>query len=163
MQYYYSYQTPIGDIWIVEEDNFIVKLKYEIDVKGIKEMETPLIKTTYHQLTEYFNGKRKTFDLPLKLKGTKFQQQVWSALQTIPYGEVWSYKHLAEVIENPRACRAVGNANNHNPVAIIVPCHRVVGIDGELVGYAGGLKIKKQLLDIEQNEITEVIRIIDIY
>ena len=162
MQYYYSYHTSIGEIWIVEEDGFIVNVKYTLDISNIKERETPLIKKTYHQIAEYLKNKRETFDIPLRLKGTKFQQRVWAALQTIPYGEVWSYKHLAKVIDCPKGCRAVGNANNRNPIAIIIPCHRVVGINGELVGYAGGINIKKQLLDIEQNENTEVVRIIDI-
>ena len=161
MQYFYSYQTPVGEICIVEEDNFILKIKFREDVHDAK-METPLIKKTYNQLMEYFKGKRKNFDIPLKLKGTAFQKRVWAALQTIPYGEVWSYKHLAEAIGCPKGCRAVGNANNRNPIPIIVPCHRVVGIDGELVGYAGGINLKRQLLDIEQNETTEIIRVIDI-
>ena len=152
MQYYYSYQTPMGEIFIVEEDDFIVKIKYK-EVNGIEKRETQLIKNTYHQLTEYFNGKRKVFDIPIKLSGTIFQQKVWSALQTIPYGEVWSYKHLAEVVDCPKGCRAVGMANNRNPVSIIVPCHRVVGINGDMVGYATGIDIKRWLLDIERNAI----------
>ena len=142
----------MGEIFIVEEDDFIVKIKYK-EVNGIEKRETQLIKNTYHQLTEYFNGKRKIFDIPIKLSGTTFQQKVWFALQTIPYGEVWSYKHLAEVVDCPKGCRAVGMANNRNPVSIIVPCHRVVGINGDMVGYATGIDIKRWLLDIERNAI----------
>ena len=116
----------------------------------MEKKETDLIKATYQQLTEYFAGKRKSFDIPIKLKGTEFQQQVWSALQTIPYGDVWSYKRLAETVGSPKGYRAVGMANNRNPISIIVPCHRVLGIDGKLVGYAGGIDKKRKLLEMEQ-------------
>jgi len=152
MQYYYPYQTPIGNIWIVEDSNYIVKINYKIDIHDMEKKETELIKKTFQQLMDYFAGKRRSFDIPIKLTGTKFQMQVWEALQTIPYGETWSYKHLAETVGNPKGCRAVGLANNRNPISIIVPCHRVVGIKGDLVGYAGGIDTKKYLLDIEQNK-----------
>ena len=102
------------------------------------------------QLTEYFSGSRKTFDLPLNLGGTEFQAKVWQALQTIPAGETRSYKDIAVMIGKPGASRAVGMANNRNPVSIIVPCHRVIGQDGSLVGYAGGLAIKQYLLEHEK-------------
>lgn len=101
------------------------------------------------QIREYLEGKRKVFDLPLNLKGTEFQQKVWSALTKIPYGETRSYKEIAEVIGNPRSCRAVGMANNRNPISIIIPCHRVIGSDGKLVGYGGGIEQKKRLLELE--------------
>jgi len=150
MIYYYSYQTPIGEIWIGEKDGFIVMIKFKIDANGMEKEETPIIKTTFYQLTEYFNGKRKTFDVPIKTIGTKFQQKVWAALQTIPYGEVWSYKRLADRVGCPKGYRAVGMANNRNPISIIVPCHRVVGINGDLVGYASGVDKKRYLLEKEQ-------------
>ncbi|MDR2410944.1 MAG: methylated-DNA--[protein]-cysteine S-methyltransferase [Bacteroidales bacterium] len=149
MRHYY-YQTAAGQICIVEDDNSIVNIKYKIEINQGEEQETSLIKESYRQLVEYFDGKRKEFDLPLKLRGTPFQQKVWSALQTIPYGEVWSYKRLAESVGSPKGYRAVGMANNHNPISIVVPCHRVIGSDGSLVGYAGGLDRKKLLLEIEQ-------------
>jgi methylated-DNA-[protein]-cysteine S-methyltransferase len=149
MRHYY-YQTPAGKICIVEDDNSIVNIKYQIEISYGEEQETSLIKETYRQLVEYFDGKRKEFDIPLKLRGTPFQQKVWSALQTIPYGEVWSYKRLAETVGSPKGYRAVGMANNRNPISIVVPCHRVIGSDGSLVGYAGGLDRKKYLLEIEQ-------------
>ena len=152
MPYYYPYQTPFGEIWIVEENNFIVKIKYKIDFCGMEKKETALMQQTNQQLTEYFAGKRKKFDIPIKLIGTKFQMQVWEALQTIPYGEIWSYKRLAETVGSPKGYRAVGMANNRNPISIIVPCHRVVGINGALVGYAGGINKKKYLLDLEQKK-----------
>ncbi|MDR1459196.1 MAG: methylated-DNA--[protein]-cysteine S-methyltransferase [Bacteroidales bacterium] len=148
---HYDYQTPFGSIWIAEENHSIVRIKYKIGNSNMAKKETELIQETYKELGEYFSGKRKTFDVPIQLIGTPFQKRVWSALQTIPYGEVWSYKQLAEAVDLPKGFRAVGMANNQNPISIIVPCHRVIGIDGNLVGYAGGLDIKRKLLEIEQN------------
>lgn len=104
---------------------------------------------TYDQLQEYFFGKRKTFDLPLAIEGTEFQIKVWKALSEIPYGTTCSYKDIAIKIGNCKASRAVGMANNKNPIPIIVPCHRVIGASGKLVGYAGGLNIKQKLLNVE--------------
>lgn len=101
------------------------------------------------QLKEYFNGELSSFDLPLAATGTEFQQKVWHALTTIPYGETWSYQDLANAIDNPKAVRAVGLANGKNPISIIVPCHRVIGKNGKLTGYAGGIECKKGLLDAE--------------
>lgn len=112
--------------------------------------ETMLLKEAKNQLTEYFEGKSKHFDIPLAPYGTEFQKTVWEALQTIPYGETRSYKQIAEKTGNPKAARAVGMANNRNPIAIFIPCHRVIGADGSLVGYASGLSIKKYLLELEQ-------------
>nr|WP_238928454.1 methylated-DNA--[protein]-cysteine S-methyltransferase [Vibrio sp. S17_S38] len=101
------------------------------------------------QLKKYFNGELSSFDLPLAAVGTEFQQKVWQALTTIPYGETWSYQDLANAIDNPKAVRAVGLANGKNPISIIVPCHRVIGKNGKLTGYAGGIECKKGLLDAE--------------
>lgn len=112
--------------------------------------ETPLIRKAAKQLNEYLAGKRKAFDLPLEPEGTPFQKAVWKALTGIPYGSTRTYKDIAESIGNPKACRAVGMANNKNPIAILIPCHRVIGTDGKLVGYAGGLDIKKKLLELEK-------------
>ena len=150
MQYYYTYETIVGNIIITEEENHIIMIKFKEDVEGAVKKNTPLITEAINQLTQYFEGKRQTFDLPLKLNGTVFQKKVWEALQRIPYGQVWSYKRLAEEIGNPKACRAVGMANNRNPISIVVPCHRVIGSDGSLVGYATGVKKKRYLLDLEQ-------------
>lgn len=102
-----------------------------------------------HQLGQYFAGERREFELPLDLRGTDFQRQVWQALQVIPYGEVVSYKWIASHIGSPSAVRAVGGANNRNPVSVIVPCHRVIGMNGQLVGYGGGLHRKELLLELE--------------
>jgi len=118
--------------------------------KGYEKKETPLIKKAALQFGEYFKGKRKSFNLPLTLQGTAFQMKVWNALKKIPYGKTISYGELAAMIGNPKACRAVGMANNRNPIAIIIPCHRVIGCDGSLTGYGGGLKLKQQLLELEK-------------
>lgn len=117
---------------------------------GFALSETALIKEAAKQLNEYLEGNRKVFDIPLELEGTPFQKLVWKALQDIPYSETRSYREIAESIGRPKACRAVGMANNKNPVAIFVPCHRVIGSDGKLVGYAGGMDIKEKLLDLEK-------------
>lgn len=149
MFYNYSYKTIIGTITICSDDNAIVRLDFGSTDDFTKKI-TPVIKETYRQLDEYFNRERKKFDLPLSLiKGTDFQKKVWSALCDIPYGKTRSYKQIAEAIGNDKACRAVGNANNKNNIPIIIPCHRVIGTDGSLVGFAGNLDIKQKLLDIE--------------
>lgn len=109
----------------------------------------PYVNAAATQLTEYLNGRRRDFDLPLDLRGTSFQLQVWKELRGIPYGTVTSYKAVAEQIGNPKAVRAVGGANNRNPLPVVVPCHRVIGSGGSLVGYGGGLDIKKSLLRLE--------------
>ena len=106
-----------------------------------------------HQLVEYFENKRESFDLPIDLYGTPFQKLVWQSLLTIPYGEVRSYKDIAIQISAPKAVRAIGGANHQNPVPIIVPCHRVIGTNGNLVGYGGGVEIKKFLLELEGYKI----------
>ena len=114
------------------------------------ERTTPVLKLARTQLEEYFAGKRRTFDVPLAPRGTGFQQIVWRALLAIGYGETWSYGQLARAIGRPAASRAVGAANGRNPLAIIVPCHRVIGANGTLTGYGGGLPAKKWLLQHEQ-------------
>ena len=113
--------------------------------------ETPLLREAAKQIGEYFSGTRKAFDLPLSYHGTPFQMADWGALLTIPYGETRSYRDIAEQIGNPKAYRAVGMANNRNPIGIIIPCHRVIGHDGGMVGYGGGLPIKTYLLELERN------------
>jgi methylated-DNA-[protein]-cysteine S-methyltransferase len=149
--YIYFYDSPIGTLGIAESDNAISRIYFgKENLHGCSIKETPLIKKAAAQLTEYFAGKRKVFDLPLKLNGTEFQRSVWNALLAIPYGETRSYKEIAEYIRNPRACRAVGMANHQNPLAIIVPCHRVVEHGGGLGGYAGGLDVKRYLLSLEK-------------
>jgi len=151
MNYAYYYDTKIGKIGIVENGTSITHVEFrEIGLKDININETPLIKEAFKQLSEYLNGERKIFDLPLDPLGTVFQMKVWKALQEIPYGATCSYKNIAEKIGNVKACRAVGMANNRNPISIIIPCHRVIGANGKLVGYGGGLDIKERLLNMEK-------------
>lgn len=148
---FYLEDTPAGTLTIAADDNALKAVSFgKVLVENAEIKETPLIKNTIKQLNEYFEGKRKTFDLPLAPDGTAFQQKVWQALQTIPYGETYSYKDIAEAVKSPKGFRAVGMANNKNHIAIIIPCHRVIGANGKLVGYAGGLDIKVKLLEIEE-------------
>ncbi len=151
MKNYFVYNMEIGNIIITDNGEEITGIhfdRYEIP-KDFVEKATDLIKETKSQLDEYFNGKRYNFNIPLNLEGTDFQKSVWKALEEIPYGETKSYSEIAEYIGNPKACRAVGLANNKNPISIIIPCHRVIGKNGKLVGYGGGLDIKEKLLKLE--------------
>jgi methylated-DNA-[protein]-cysteine S-methyltransferase len=148
----FFYKYPVCLLGIAEEAGAITRVFFakEKTLPGFALTETPLIKKAAVQLDEYFKGKRKLFDLPLSLKGTDFQRSVWEALQKVPYGETCCYVDIAERIGRPKACRAVGMANNRNPIVIIVPCHRIIGKDSSLTGYGGGLDIKKHLLDLEK-------------
>ena len=149
MKYMYHYDFPVGRFYIAESGGAITDVVTR-PVIGAIEKETPLISQAASMLREYFDGKRKLFDgLPISFEGTEFQKKAWNALLEIPYGETRSYKEQAEAIGNAKACRAVGAANGKNPISIIVPCHRVVGSDKSLVGYGGGLDVKKALLDLE--------------
>ena len=151
MKNVFYYNTPIGIISITDNGKCIIAIDFGKTVsEGIEIKETDIIKETYKQLNEYFNGKRKEFNIPLEMEGTDFQKSVWNALRNIPYGETCSYKDIAAMIGNEKASRAVGMANNKNPIPIIVPCHRVIGANGKLVGYGGGLELKTKLLDIEK-------------
>jgi methylated-DNA-[protein]-cysteine S-methyltransferase len=153
MTNYFIYQTPIGKVAIAEEAGAVTALCTEKGFskkkKGAVLRETPLLRRAAKQLNDYFEGKLKKFDLPLNPKGTSFQKEVWQALTKIPYGKTVSYKDMAEKIKNPKAARAVGGANNKNPIFIVIPCHRVIGADGRLTGYACGLDTKKFLLAVE--------------
>ena len=122
----------------------------QITIEEETEEETPVLARARRQLEEYFAGERKAFELPLSARGTPFQKRVWDELLKIPYGETITYGELAARIGNPKAGRAVGMANHHNPISIIVPCHRVIGARGKLVGYGGGLDLKERLLAFEK-------------
>ena len=148
MIYQYSYETILGPVTFVEEDGALLAISTHRSFEGMVQ-ETGLIKEAHLQFSEYLKGERKEFDIPFRMKGTKFQKQVWTALCEIPYGETRSYKQIAEAIGNPKAVRAVGMANNRNPLLVVVPCHRVIGSNGQLVGYAGGLDKKECLLRLE--------------
>lgn len=154
MVYQFTYETILGSVTFVEEDGALLAITTHRSYEDI-EQETALIKEAYRQLSEYLKGERKAFDLPLKPRGTDFQKRVWRALCDIPYGETRSYKQIAEAIGNPKAVRAVGMANNRNPITIIVPCHRVIGANGKLVGYGGGLEMKEFLLRLEKVSISK--------
>lgn len=145
------YNTPIGKIGFTEDGQAITSVDFiseDVDIDTTV-AETELLAAAYKQLTEYLNGERKEFTLPLNPSGTPFQKKVWEVLRSIPYGETLSYKEVAEKAGNPKASRAVGMANNRNPIPVIIPCHRVIGADGKLVGYGGGLPTKVKLLTLE--------------
>lgn len=150
MIYQFIYETVLGSVTFVEEDGALLAITTHRSYEGVIQ-ETPLIQEAHRQLAEYLKGERQTFDLPLNPKGTDFQKRVWRALCDIPYGETRSYRQIAEAIGNPKAVRAVGMANNRNPITIVVPCHRVIGADGKLVGYGGGLEMKEFLLRLEKS------------
>jgi methylated-DNA-[protein]-cysteine S-methyltransferase len=153
MKNFFLYKLKGINIGIVEEGMAIAEVFFGTKAPaGLVKAETPLIQKTAAQIEEYLTGKRKRFTLPLVLHGTEFQLAVWRALQDIPYGETRSYKEIAAAIGRPKAVRAVGMANNRNPVSIIVPCHRVIGHDGSLTGYGGGLPLKQRLLELEQGQ-----------
>lgn len=148
---YFVYDTKLGPVTIAEEDGALRYLT-TLTVPCLADadrVETPLIRKAAQQLTEYLDGKRKTFHLPLCIKGTRFQQMVWKALCTIPYGHTRTYKQIAESIGRPRSYRAVGRANHANPLLLVVPCHRIIGANGKLVGYAAGIEKKEFLLRLE--------------
>ncbi len=143
-------KTVLGPIKISEVDGFITELLFVKDTNEISDKQkTPLLEEAEKQIKEYLDGTSKRFDLPLAAKGTEFQKTVWEALHRIPYGETRSYKQIAAMIGRPDAARAVGMANGKNPILLLTPCHRVVGSDGNLTGYAAGLEIKEKLLELE--------------
>jgi len=138
---------PIGAVTLCQDDGGICALRF--GGSGSRD-ETPLLLQAEQELTEYFAGRRRHFSVPLSIHGTSFQLQVWHALLGIPYGETISYGELARRIGKPKACRAVGMANHVNKLPVFIPCHRVVGANGRLTGYAGGLEIKQILLELEK-------------
>ncbi|MFM6957638.1 MAG: methylated-DNA--[protein]-cysteine S-methyltransferase [Acinetobacter sp.] len=158
MQLMYMYMdSPVGALKLVAHDQALVAVMWDNEdhkrvrlAELIEDRQHPMLLRVKKQLEEYFAGQRQQFDLPLDFQGTDFQQQVWQALLTIPYGEKRSYKDIAVQIGNEKAVRAVGAANGRNPISIIAPCHRVIGSSGALVGFAGGLDKKQILLSLEQ-------------
>lgn len=151
--YRLSAESPLGRITAAEENGKITHLCLSAASVPLQaqEKETPLLRETLEQIRQYFQGQRKTFHLPLNPSGTPFQQKVWQALLGVSYGHTATYGDIARYIAQSKACRAVGMACNRNPIAIIIPCHRIVGSGGKLTGYAAGLAIKKKLLDLEKN------------
>jgi methylated-DNA-[protein]-cysteine S-methyltransferase len=155
----YSYKlirSPIGNLKLVASDKGLAAILWEKENPRrvrlgamVKDDSHPILLQTERQLNEYFQGKRTSFSLKLDMAGTKFQNDVWQALLAIPFGETRSYGQLAQQLGNPRATRAVGAANGRNPIAIVVPCHRVISSSGKLTGFAGGLDAKEHLLGLE--------------
>lgn len=141
-------KTDIGCLNLIEDEGKLIGLEFaELGSKQCDNSE--LLTRVENQIQEYMQGKRKSFDVPLYFKGTAFQEEVWNAMREIPFGEVRSYQEIASMIGRPKACRAVGNACNKNPIAIIVPCHRVVAAHQKIGGFGGGLDCKQRLLEIE--------------
>ncbi len=147
----FIYETKLGNILICDNGKAITELKFTKEKCIPKVMrESALSQKAYNEIIEFFEGKRKVFDFPIEPSGTEFQKKVWNALKEIPYGETRTYKDIAIAIGKEKAVRAVGGANNKNPIHVVVPCHRVIGIKGDLVGYAAGIDIKKELLNLER-------------
>ena len=155
MKRYTIIDTPLGKMTLQANQEGLLGAWFEVnttlpDDLGERDDEFALLVEARKQLNEYYIGVRCQFELPLAAVGTVFQQQIWQALTTIPFGETWSYQQLANAIGNPKAVRAVGLANGKNPISVIVPCHRVIGKNGKLTGYAGGVERKAALLKLEQ-------------
>lgn len=150
MLYTCKYQFENISLYLVATETHLINIQFTQPQKALLQT-TELLSMATIQLDEYFQGKRTTFSLPFKLTDTPFQLAVWKELQNIPYGKTTSYKEIAQKINKPKAYRAVGMANNKNPLPIIIPCHRVIGSNGKLIGYAGGLKLKNYLLELEKS------------
>lgn len=148
---FYSFPTVLGQLALGSEDGRAISRVYlpNAPTPRLLSRPTPLLEEGRRQLTEYLSGLRQQFDLPLSPQGTPFQRRVWAALGNIPYGRTVSYRQLAQAVNCPRGCRAVGMANRANPLPILIPCHRVIAADGSPGGYAGGPDIKRTLLGIE--------------
>jgi len=159
---YQKFNSPIGMLFLVAKDDALCGLYFQNawpqppeKFSVLTEEETPVLAAAKKQLTEYFSGERQAFDLPLVFQGTDFQERVWRALQKIPFGETRTYREQAVAIKSPRAQRAVGRADGLNPIGIIVPCHRVIGSNGRLTGFGGGLQAKRFLLTLEGAAFSE--------
>lgn len=157
---YTTYLSPLGQMILQANDDGLLGVWFESQPTrpvnlGTYTQSDPFFTSVVTQLREYFAGIRSTFDISISASGTDFQNQVWKILRTIPYGETWSYQDIANAIDNPKAVRAVGLANGKNPIGIIVPCHRVIGKNGKLTGYAGGLERKEKLLQLEKRFQTD--------
>ncbi len=157
-KYFQTISTPVGNLHLVADSNSLYAVTFDKNWKEFKKMfdsleegENFILKQAKRQLAEYFKGKRSKFDLPIALTGTPFQKKVWASLEKIPYGKTRSYKEQATLIRSPKAVRAVGSANGKNPLCIVLPCHRVIGSNGSLTGYGGGLANKKILLELESS------------
>ena len=156
MTYRAHFESPLGPLLLVSDGHALTGLFMNeriVPPGSVEDPDAPPFAVVRAQLAEYFAGERRDFDLPLAPKGTSFQRAVWDALRAIPHGETISYGELARRIDSPKACRAVGLANGQNPLSIVIPCHRVVGANGKLTGYGGGLPNKAFLLDLERESL----------
>jgi methylated-DNA-[protein]-cysteine S-methyltransferase len=158
MNFFKTMNSPVGVLTLIASNNGLSAVLWEedcMDRVGVKaevnDLNNQILIQTEIEILEYFEGKRRIFSIPLDLRGTDFQLKVWSELKKIPYGKTISYLELAKRIGNDKASRAVGGANGKNPVSIIVPCHRVIGSNGKLTGFAGGVDIKEKLLNFENS------------
>jgi methylated-DNA-[protein]-cysteine S-methyltransferase len=157
--YYTRFESPVGPLLLAGDSNALRWVSFVCSKRSVPpqtgwKQNRAAFAEVIRQLQAYFRGDLKEFDLPLAMEGTEFQLRVWNALRAIPYGETISYAQLAERIGNPKAVRAVGLANGSNPIPIIVPCHRVIGSDGSLTGFGGGLSTKKKLLELENKQLS---------
>ncbi|MFK7910800.1 MAG: methylated-DNA--[protein]-cysteine S-methyltransferase [Akkermansiaceae bacterium] len=157
---YTHISSPIGELRLRASEHGLLAVDHvcqqvQTDKNWVKNEDHSILKNAAQELAEYFLRKRHEFSIPLAPEGTPFQQEVWKALQTIPYGQTCTYSEIAQIIRKPKAVRAAGAANGKNPLSIFVPCHRVIGKNGKLTGYAGGIKIKQFLLDLEKTVYTE--------
>jgi methylated-DNA-[protein]-cysteine S-methyltransferase len=156
--YYTWFDSPVGSLLLAGSSAGLKLVSFAVGNRARSvdpewQADNAAFVEVVDQLQSYFAGDRKNFELDLVLEGTDFQKKVWTALQEIPYGETISYKKLAETVGSPKGVRAVGAANGANPIPIIIPCHRVIGHDGSLTGFGGGLPLKKQLLELESNQL----------
>lgn len=158
---YKTIKSPVGELKLVGSENGLAAILWQNDnpyrthlnIVG-EDKKLPVLLEAEQQLAEYFKGKRNKFNLKLDFSGTRFQNKVWHALLTIPFGETRSYGQIAKQIGSPKAVRAVGGANSRNPISIIAPCHRVIGASGKLTGFAGGMKTKAYLLEFEGSKLS---------
>ena len=150
---YYAYQTPVGKITIGSDGESIVRIAFGDQILEGSCGPSTLTNEASTELLQYLSGKRTSFDVPFRAEGTEFQLSVWKEVLGIPYGQTRSYAQIASALGNAKATRAVGMANNRNPLPILIPCHRVIGSNGKPVGYAGGVKVKQFLLDIERSAV----------
>jgi methylated-DNA-[protein]-cysteine S-methyltransferase len=153
---YTTIESPIGELLLASEDGALTALymqqaprPFRVPASWTRDPDSPVLRAAEAELQQYFSGERDTFTIPLAAHGNEFEQRVWDALREIPYGETVSYGEVARRIGAPTAARAVGLANGRNPISVIVPCHRVIGANGSLTGYGGGLERKRYLLDLE--------------
>ena len=151
MLHYCIYTSPVGKLLLAGDETGLQHIQFECNIKidDNWQQNTQMFEPVIIQLDEYFNNKRQNFDVKLNPQGTEFQKSVWKRLAKIDFGKTKYYAEIAQEINNPKAARAIGMANNKNPIPIIIPCHRVIGKNGSLTGFAGGLGVKQQLLDLE--------------